>query len=57
VLRSTSLEWLELSSNPLRELPDLSSLPALAFLGIGETKVPKAAIETLRRERPQLEIA
>jgi Leucine-rich repeat (LRR) protein len=56
VLRSTSLEWLDLSGNPLRELPSLASLPALAFLGIGETRVPKAVIEVLRRERPQLEI-
>jgi len=56
VLRSTSLEWLELSSNPLHEVPDLASLPALAFLGLGETNVPKATIETLRRQRPKLEI-
>jgi Leucine rich repeat len=52
-----SLEWLELGGNPIGALPDLASLPSLQFLGLGDTRIPAAAIDTLRRARPELEVA
>jgi hypothetical protein len=56
-LRCPSLEWLELGGNPIAAPPDLASLPSLRFLGLAETRIPAAAIDALRRARPELEIA
>jgi hypothetical protein len=56
-LHCRSLEWLELGENPIEALPDFASLPALQFLGLAETRVPPAAIDNLRRARPDLVIA
>ena len=56
VLESPSLRWLDLSANPLTTLPDLASLPELAFLGISETRIPKGTIAALRQQRPDLTI-
>jgi hypothetical protein len=56
-LRCASLEWLELGDNPIESLPDFSSLPALRYLGLVDTRVPAAAIDNVRRARPDLAIA
>lgn len=56
VTRCPSLRFLDLSDNPLTELPDLDGLPNLAYLGLAQTRVPKATVAALRRQRPDLTI-
>lgn len=56
VTRCPSLRFLDLSDNPLTEPPDPSALPNLAYLGLGQTRIPKAAVAALRRQRPDLTI-